>query len=281
MGKEVANYAYRLKLQIDNLERIKVRGKFNGATGNLNAHQVAFPEKDWLKISEGFVTGLGVDWNPYTTQIEPHDSIAELSLTFSHINTILIDFCRDMWMYISLGYFTQKNVAGEIGSSTMPHKINPINFENAEGNLGMSIAMFTHFAHKLPISRFQRDLSDSTVLRNLGVAFSYTLQSVDAISKGLNRIQVNEARLNEELEIHYELLAEPVQTVMRKYDIPNPYEKLKDFTRGKATVSKAEFIEFIENLDGLPEEEKKRMKQLTPQTYTGLASTLAKDVTKY
>lgn len=181
MGKEIANYAYRLRLQILNLERIVPKGKFNGATGNLNAHQVAFPDKDWIDISRNFVENLGIEWNPYTTQIEPHDSIAELSLTLSLANTILVDFCRDMWSYISLGYFKQKNVAGEIGSSTMPHKINPIDFENAEGNLGMSTAMFTHFAQKLPISRFQRDLSDSTVLRNLGVAFSYNLQAVAAI----------------------------------------------------------------------------------------------------
>lgn len=181
MGKELANFAYRLSNQITNLERVIPKGKFNGATGNLNAHEVAFPEKDWLGISKQFVEDLGIEWNPYTTQIEPHDSIAEQSLILSHINTIMIDFCRDMWSYISLGYFTQKNVAGEIGSSTMPHKINPIDFENAEGNLGMSTALFTHFAQKLPISRYQRDLSDSTVLRNLGVAFSYNLQAVNAI----------------------------------------------------------------------------------------------------
>ena len=181
MGKEIANYAYRLQLQLKNLERIVPKGKFNGATGNLNAHQVAFPDKDWITISRQFVEAMGIEWNPYTTQIEPHDSIAEMSLTLSHVNTIMIDFSRDMWAYISLGYFKQKNVAGEIGSSTMPHKINPIDFENAEGNLGMSTALFTHFAQKLPISRFQRDLSDSTVLRNLGVAFSYNLQAVAAL----------------------------------------------------------------------------------------------------
>ena len=181
MGKEIANYAYRLQLQLKNLERIVPKGKFNGATGNLNAHQVAFPDKDWITISRQFVEGMGIEWNPYTTQIEPHDSVAEMSLTLSHVNTIMIDFSRDMWAYISLGYFKQKNVAGEIGSSTMPHKINPIDFENAEGNLGMSTALFTHFAQKLPISRFQRDLSDSTVLRNLGVAFSYNLQAVAAL----------------------------------------------------------------------------------------------------
>ena len=191
---------------------------------------------------------MGLKWNPYTTQIEPHDTIAELSLNLSLLSTILIDFSRDMWSYISLGYFTQKNVKGEIGSSTMPHKINPIDFENAEGNLGMSISLFTHFAQKLPISRFQRDLSDSTVLRNLGVAFSYNIQAVQALEKGLSRIQVNAKKLSDELDGHYELLAEPVQTVMRKYDYPNPYEKLKDFTRGKAQVSKTEYLEFIDSL---------------------------------
>ena len=196
----------------------------------------------------------------------------------SHVNTILIDFCRDMWSYISLGYFTQKNVAGEIGSSTMPHKINPIDFENAEGNLGMSTAMFTHFAQKLPISRFQRDLSDSTVLRNLGVAFSYNLQAVSAIQKGLSRVAVNQAKLSDELEQHYELLAEPVQTVMRKFDCENPYEQLKDFTRGKATVTKSDYVQFIDTLQGLPSAEKESLKELTPQKYTGYAAQLAKEV---
>lgn len=185
-------------------------GKFNGATGNLNAHLVAFPDIDWLKISKDFVEELGINWNPYTTQIENHDFIAELSLAFSLTNTILIDFSRDMWMYISLGYFKQKNVAGEVGSSTMPHKINPIDFENAEGNLGLSIALFTHFAQKLPISRFQRDLSDSTVMRNLGQAFSFSLQSYKSFNKALNRIEINQQVLIEELERHYELLAEPI-----------------------------------------------------------------------
>lgn len=192
VGKEIANYAYRLRRQIRNLERIQIVGKFNGATGNLNAHLTAYPDLDWLRISQDFVEGLGIGWNPYTTQIEPHDVVAEVSLAFTLTNTILIDFSRDMWMYISLGYFKQKNVAGEIGSSTMPHKINPIDFENAEGNLGMSISMFTHFATKLPISRFQRDLSDSTVMRNLGQAFSFSLQSYKSFERALNRIDVNQ-----------------------------------------------------------------------------------------
>lgn len=281
VGKEIANFAYRLKQQINHLERIKPTGKFNGAVGNLNAHMIAYPDRDWVGISRSFVEGMGIAWNPYTTQIEPHDTIAELSLTLSLTNTILIDFSRDMWHYISLGYFKQKNVKGEIGSSTMPHKINPIDFENAEGNLGMSIALFSHFAQKLPISRFQRDLSDSTVMRNLGVAFSYSLQAIQALQKGLGRIAVREDVLSAELDNHYELLAEPVQTVMRKYDIPNPYEKLKDFTRGKATVSREEYLEFIHNLEGLPEDEKKNLLELTPQKYTGSASLLAQSLKKF
>lgn len=203
LGKEIANFAHRLNRQIKTLEKIKPLGKFNGAVGNLNAHQVAYPDKDWLGISQRFVEGMNIAWNPYTTQIEPHDSIAEISLNLSLIDTILIDFSRDMWMYISLGYFTQKNVKGEVGSSTMPHKINPINFENAEGNLGMAIALFTHFAQKLPISRYQRDLSDSTVLRNLGVAISYSLQAVTALQKGLGRIDVNKPVLESELNQNY------------------------------------------------------------------------------
>jgi len=210
MGKEIANFAYRLKLQIKEIERIVPKGKFNGAVGNLNAHKVAYPEKDWIKISQRFVEGLGIEWNPYTTQIEPHDAVAQLSLALSLTNTILLDFSRDMWAYISLGYFKQRNVKGEIGSSTMPHKINPIDFENAEGNLGLANAMFTHFAQKLPISRYQRDLSDSTVLRNLGVAFSYSLQAYKALEKGLSRVDINVEALDQELSNHYELLAEPV-----------------------------------------------------------------------
>lgn len=225
--------------------------------------------------------GLGIEWNPYTTQIEPHDFVAEISLAFSLTNTILIDFSRDMWMYISLGYFKQRNIAGEIGSSTMPHKINPIDFENAEGNLGMSIALFTHFAQKLPISRFQRDLSDSTVLRNLGQAFSFSLQSYKSFEKALNRIDVNKERLDAELEQHYELLAEPVQTVMRKYeDIKDPYEKLKEFTRGR-DITPDDYKAFIDSIDGLPDPEKQILRELKPQTYTGYAAYLAKNLKKY
>mmetsp|Transcript_8532 Transcript_8532/g.14386 ORF Transcript_8532/g.14386 Transcript_8532/m.14386 type:complete len:309 (-) Transcript_8532:148-1074(-) len=234
VGKELANYAYRLRRQVRNIERVEIMGKFNGATGNLNAHLVAYPDLDWISVSREFVQSLGITWNSYTTQIEPHDSVAEISLAFSLTNSILIDFSRDMWMYISLGYFRQKNVAGEIGSSTMPHKINPIDFENAEGNLGLSISLFTHFAQKLTISRFQRDLSDSTVMRNLGQAFSFSLQSYKSFDRALNRITVNQEVLERELDSHYELLAEPVQTVMRKYEgIKDPYEKLKEFTRGR------------------------------------------------
>lgn len=234
VGKEFANYAYRLRRQIEKIDQIVILGKFNGATGNLNAHKVAYPDLDWLGISKEFVEGMGIGWNPYTTQIEPHDAVAEISLAFVLTNSILIDFSRDMWMYISLGYFKQKNVAGEIGSSTMPHKINPIDFENAEGNLGLSISLFTHFAQKLTISRFQRDLSDSTVMRNLGQAFSFSLQSYKSFDRALNRITANEDVLRGELDKHYELLAEPVQTVMRKFEgIKDPYEKLKEFTRGR------------------------------------------------
>ena len=280
VGKEFANFAYRLRRQIHKLENIEILGKFNGATGNLNAHKVAFPDRDWLNISKNFVEGLGITWNPYTTQIECHDGVAELCLSFSLINSILIDFSRDMWGYISLGYFKQKNVAGEIGSSTMPHKINPIDFENAEGNLGLSISMFNHFAQKLPISRFQRDLSDSTVMRNLGNAFSFSMQSYKSFEKALNRIAVNENVLRQELQVHYELLAEPVQTVMRKYeDIKDPYEKLKEFTRGRETpITTLEYEEFIQSIDGMPQSEKDNLKMLTPERYTGYASYLAKNV---
>ena len=225
--------------------------------------------------------GLDIGWNPYTTQIEPHDFIAEISLSFVHINTILIDFSRDMWMYISLGYFKQKNVAGEIGSSTMPHKINPIDFENAEGNLGLSIALYMHFAQKLPISRFQRDLSDSTVMRNVGQAFSYSIQSYKSFEKALNRIDVNQDNLNAELEKHYELLAEPVQTVMRKYEgIKDPYEKLKEFTRGR-DITPEDYKQFIDSIEGLPQAEKDVLRELKPQTYIGYASQMAKNLRQY
>lgn len=218
-------------------------------------------------------------FNPYTTQIEPHDAIAKLSLQLTHFNTVMLDFSRDMWGYISLGYFKQKLVKGEIGSSTMPHKVNPIDFENSEGNFGLANSLYLHFAQKLPISRFQRDLSDSTVMRNLGIAFAYQIQALKSVEKGLNRIEVNKEVLEKELENNYELLAEPIQTVMRKYDIPEPYEKLKELTKGKK-IKKQDYIDFVENLE-LPKEEKERMKLLTPGSYTGLAAVLARKVNEF
>jgi len=279
VGKELANFVYRISRQIELCKSIPILGKFNGATGNFNAHMVAFPEKDWLQISRDFVEGLDISWNPYTTQIEPHDSLANLCVLLSVLNTQLLDFSRDMWGYISLGYFRQKAVAGEIGSSTMPHKINPIDFENAEGNLGVANALLLHFATKLPVSRFQRDLSDSTVLRNVGPALASCLQSYSSILKGLRRVDVNEERLHSELESHYELLAEPVQTVMRRYEMKDPYEQLKEFTRGK-TVTADDFHKFIESLE-MPEKEKARLLKLTPATYLGLAPQLASSIRKF
>jgi len=276
VGKELANFVFRISRQLEMCKSVKILGKFNGATGNLNAHTVAFPEKDWLEISQDFVEGLDISWNPYTTQIEPHDSLANLCVLLSVLNTQVLDFSRDMWSYISLGYFRQKAVAGEIGSSTMPHKINPIDFENAEGNLGLANASLIHFATKLPISRFQRDLSDSTVLRNVGSAFANCLQAYGSVLKGLRRIDVNEELLRAELENHYELLAEPVQTVMRRYEMKDPYEQLKEFTRGK-TVTVEDFHRFIQSLE-LPDDEKSRLMKLTPATYLGLAPQLASSV---
>jgi len=277
VGKEIANFAYRVENQLKLCKTIELTGKFNGATGNLNAHVCAYPEKDWLKISEEFVEGLGVKWNPYTTQIEPHDSLANICVLLSVLNIQLTDFSRDMWGYIMLGYFKQKAVEGEIGSSTMPHKINPIDFENAEGNFSVANSLLVGFSQKLPSSRFQRDLSDSTVLRNLGLAFSGCLQSYQSLLKGLNRVDVNEDALNTELDSHYELLAEPVQTIMRRYGCENPYEQMKEFTRGK-TVTQEDFIKFITNTD-LPEKEKQKLLNLKPHNYLGLAPSLAKNVT--
>lgn len=276
VGKELANFVYRVNRQIKVLKNLKPLGKFNGATGNFNAHIVCYPDLDWEQISQNFVESLGVEYNPYSTQIEPHDSIAEISNTFSLINTILIDFARDMWGYISLSYFKQLVVAGEVGSSTMPHKVNPINFENAEGNLGLANANFGFFAAKLPISRFQRDLSDSTVLRNIGVAFAYSIGAYKALMRGLERIEVNKDAVINELDSHYELLAEVIQTVMRKRKFPNPYEKLKEFTRGKE-VTKEDFEEFIRNLD-LPKEDIDTLLALSPSKYAGLSGKLAKQV---
>ena len=276
VGKELANFVFRVDRQIKVLKLIRPLGKFNGAVGNFNAHIVTFPDTDWEKLAQKFVESLGIEYNPYSTQIEPHDSLAQISNSFALANTILIDFSRDMWGYISLGYYKQLTVAGEVGSSTMPHKVNPINFENGEGNLGLANSIFGFFTSKLPISRFQRDLSDSTVMRNIGVAFAYSISAYAALERGMARIEVNEENVMSELDSHYELLAEVIQTVMRKYEIENPYEKLKEFTRGK-TVTKEDFVKFINGLE-LPEKEKKSLLGLTPSKYIGLAPKLAKNV---
>ncbi|WP_018692650.1 adenylosuccinate lyase [Algicola sagamiensis] len=269
LGKEFANVYVRLKRQRDQIARVAMMGKLNGAVGNYNAHLSAYPDADWHQISESFVNSLGLTWNAYTTQIEPHDYIAELFDAIARFNTILIDFDRDIWAYIALNHFKQKTVAGEIGSSTMPHKVNPIDFENSEGNLGIANAIFDHLAAKLPISRWQRDLTDSTVLRNLGVGFGHTLIALHATLKGISKLQVNEESLAKELDSNWELLAEPIQTVMRRYGIEKPYEKLKELTRGKR-VDQAQMQVFIDGL-ALPEDVKTSLKALTPATYIGRA----------
>lgn len=267
MGKEMANVAYRMARQIKQVESTEILGKINGAVGNYNAHLSAYPEIDWHAYSEDFVTSLGIDWNPYTTQIEPHDYIAELFDAVARFNTILIDFDRDIWGYIALGHFKQKTVEGEIGSSTMPHKVNPIDFENSEGNLGLANAIFSHLGQKLPISRWQRDLTDSTVLRNLGVGVGYTLIAYASTLKGISKLEVNQAALEAELDKNWEVLAEPIQTVMRRYGIEKPYEKLKELTRGKRVDGEG-MRAFVDGLD-LPEHEKARLKQMTPANYIG------------
>jgi adenylosuccinate lyase len=270
IGKEFANVAYRLKRQLKQLQEVEILGKINGATGNYNAHIVAYPQVNWHKFSEDFVYSLGLKWNPYTTQIEPHDYIAEFFDCVARFNTILIDFDRDIWGYIALNHFKQKTIAGEIGSSTMPHKVNPIDFENSEGNLGLANAIIKHLGSKLPISRWQRDLTDSTVLRNLGVGIGYAIIAYQSTLKGLNKLEVNEAYLLEELNCNWEVLAEPIQTVMRRYGIEKPYEKLKELTRGKR-VDVQDIKQFIDSL-ALPEAEKMRLKQLTPANYIGYAT---------
>lgn len=267
MGKEMANVAYRMERQYRQIEQVELLGKINGAVGNYNAHLSAYPDIDWHQYSEEFVTSLGLDWNPYTTQIEPHDYIAELFDGFARFNTILIDFDRDVWGYIALGHFKQKTIAGEIGSSTMPHKVNPIDFENSEGNLGLANAIFAHLAQKLPISRWQRDLTDSTVLRNLGVGCGYAIIAYTSTLKGISKLEVNQAALEAELDKNWEVLAEPVQTVMRRYGIEKPYEKLKELTRGKRVDGEG-MRQFIDGLD-LPEHEKTRLKAMTPANYIG------------
>ncbi|WBA79468.1 adenylosuccinate lyase [Endozoicomonas sp. GU-1] len=270
LGKEMANVAYRLKRQLKHIESIVPMGKINGAVGNYNAHLSAYPEVDWAEHAEQFVTSLGLEWNPYTTQIEPHDYIAELYDAICRFNTILIDFDRDVWGYISLGYFKQKTVAGEVGSSTMPHKVNPIDFENSEGNLGIANAIMQHLAAKLPVSRWQRDLTDSTVLRNMGVGLGQSLIAYAATLKGIGKLEASPARLQQDLDNAWEVLAEPIQTVMRRYGIEQPYEKLKALTRGQEGISKATLATFIDGLE-LPAKVKTELKALTPATYVGNA----------
>ncbi|MCL1073259.1 adenylosuccinate lyase [Shewanella dokdonensis] len=276
LGKEMANVAVRLERQIKQIEAVEIMGKINGAVGNYNAHLSAYPEVDWHTMSQRFVTSLGLNWNPYTTQIEPHDYIAELFDAVARFNTVLIDFDRDIWGYVALGHFKQRTIAGEIGSSTMPHKVNPIDFENSEGNLGIANALMQHLAAKLPVSRWQRDLTDSTVLRNLGVGFAHSLIAYQATLKGISKLEVNEAHLRDELDHNWEVLAEPVQTVMRRYGIEKPYEKLKELTRGKR-IDAAQIAAFIDNL-ALPEEVKAELKKLTPATYIGRAEAFVDDL---
>ena len=278
MGKELTNVAQRLQRQIGQLRRIEILGKMNGAVGNYNAHTSAYPEVDWPQLGQQFVESLGLTFNPYTTQIEPHDYMAEMFDAAARANTICIDFARDVWSYISIGYFKQKVVAGEVGSSTMPHKVNPIDFENAEGNFGIANALFSHFAAKLPISRWQRDLSDSTVLRNLGVAFAHSTIALDSLQKGIGKLELNEAALAQDLDQAWEVLAEPIQTVMRRYGIDNPYEKLKALTRG-SQINAQTLAEFIDSLE-LPEHARRELTALTPASYTGLAGKLVQQTTR-
>jgi adenylosuccinate lyase len=276
LGKEMANVAHRLKRARSKLAAVEMLGKLNGATGNFNAHVAAAPGADWPWIAERFVTGLGVAYNPLTTQIEPHDALAEAFDAAARLNTILIDLDRDLWGYISLGYFRQKAKAGEVGSSTMPHKVNPIDFENSEGNLGLANALLRHLSDKLPISRWQRDLTDSTVLRNMGAAFGYCLIAYDACLRGLDKLEANPRRIAEDLEGSWDVLAEAVQTVMRAHRIEGSYEKLKELTRGKGGIAKEDLHAFVRSLP-LPDEAKKRLLALTPSTYVGLAPRLARE----
>ncbi|PYF84038.1 MULTISPECIES: adenylosuccinate lyase [Marinomonas] len=276
VGKEMANVAARLKRQLKQIENVEFLGKINGAVGNYNAHLSAYPDVDWQAHAEAFVTSLGLTWNPYTTQIEPHDYIAELYDAICRFNTILIDFDRDVWGYISMGFFKQKTIAGEIGSSTMPHKVNPIDFENSEGNLGIANAIMGHLSAKLPISRWQRDLTDSTVLRNLGVGLAHSLIAYQATLKGISKLEINAPRLEADLDNAWEVLAEPIQTVMRRYGIESPYEKLKELTRGR-TIDQATIEAFVDTLE-MPEQAKAELKALTPSTYIGNAAAQAKAI---
>lgn len=274
MGKELVNFVARLKRPQQQLSEVLIPGKFNGAVGNYNAHNIAYPEVDWRKHCAEFVTSLGLSFSPYTTQIEPHDGIAEVSQIMVRINNILLDYTQDIWSYISLGYFKQKTIADEVGSSTMPHKVNPIDFENAEGNLGLANALFIHFANKLTNSRLQRDLSDSTVLRNLGSAFAYMFIAYQSIAKGNDKLQINKRALKRDLDANWEVLAEAIQTVMRRYNIPDAYEQLKTLTRGQG-IDEDNLKKFIKTLD-IPDAVKTQLISLTPAKYTGLATQLVK-----
>jgi adenylosuccinate lyase len=276
LGKEIANVVARLERQKRQLWQVEFSGKINGAVGNYNAHVTAYPDVDWAALAQALVERLKLEFNPYTTQIEPHDAVAEIGDVIRRINTILIDLCRDVWGYISLGYFRQKLKEGEVGSSTMPHKVNPIDFENAEGNFGIANALFEHFGAKLPISRWQRDLTDSTVLRALGTAFGHTQIGFDSLARGLGKLTVAPERLQADLDAAWEVLAEPIQTVMRRYGLPQPYEQLKALTRGQG-MTQSTMRGFIAQLD-LPEDAKQRLLALTPATYTGLAAKLAREI---
>ncbi len=276
LGKEIANFVARLQRQSAALAEVAILGKFNGAVGNFNAHAAALPAVDWVAVSREFVEALGLRWNAYSTQIDPHDWIAEYCDALARVDTILIALSRDFWGYISLGYFRQRALAQEVGSSTMPHKVNPIDFENAEGNLGLANALLRHFAQKLPISRWQRDLTDSTVLRNVGVALAHVALALQGLERGLQRLEVDEARLAQDLDGAWEVLAEPVQTVLRACGVPDGYEKLKEFTRGRA-IDRERLHAFIETLE-LPEGERQRLLQMTPSAYIGLAAQLAREI---
>jgi adenylosuccinate lyase len=276
LGKEIANFAYRLQRQRSRFVAVSIEGKINGAVGNFNAHLVAYPNVDWSALGKRFVESLGLVWNPYTTQIEPHDWTAEYFDTLARINTILVDLCRDMWGYISIGYFKQRVMAGEVGSSTMPHKVNPIDFENGEGNLGIANALLRFLADKLPVSRWQRDLTDSTVLRNIGVGAAHSLIAWKSIERGLDRVDVDRNKLAEDLEANWELLAEPIQTVMRRFGVENAYEQLKSLTRGQR-ISAVSLRQFIGGL-AIPDDAKAELLKLSPATYIGLAEKLAKGV---
>jgi len=276
LGKEMANVVHRLRRQREQLLGVSVLGKINGAVGNYNAHLVTYPDVDWEALARDFVTGLGLEWNPYTTQIEPHDYIAEYFDAVSRFNTVVLDFCRDVWSYISIGYFKQKTVANEVGSSTMPHKVNPIDFENAEGNLGLANALFHHLSNKLPVSRWQRDLTDSTVLRNLGVGVAHSTLAYRSALKGISKLEADPQRMAGDLEACWEVLAEAIQTVMRRYGVETPYEKLKDLTRGQA-ITAQKLHDFIKGLD-IPAAEKERLLSLTPAGYIGNAPEQARRI---